>query len=487
MVSNNPSEQPPKAGIIHKDIKETSALTHIECLETAFFRISFAISAHKGLNTILEVIGRESLNCLKASRSTIFFMDPKTGILTRQFTHALNPQDEPIGLFEEMEVAQKVLQENRPFLAGGREIISLMGVPLSFKGKTMGVLSLVLIDEEYGFDEKSLQFFSSFANLASAAMEMIDLLETAQNGRNLRVVYERYVDNLLNQLQTPAEKESPRAESHAVEIQGEQEVDKEKLHEGPSKEKVAGVQKTKASKEESGPAPVYNRLVSSAEKGSQRPESHAVKIQGGQKVDKEKLHEGPSEEKVAGVQRTKASKEESGPAPVYNRLVSSAEKGGPRPESHAVKIQGGQKVDKEKLHEGPSEEKVPWVQGSIVTPKEESGIERRKDERVDAVVRVEFQEEYWGFTKDLSRGGAFILTPNPAELGDHFVLKLHIADGGEPIEVTCKVIWTNKYGKETWDMRRGMGVKFLNLQHEVKKRIETYIESRKSRTLQLEN
>ncbi len=127
------------------------------------------------------------------------------------------------------------------------------------------------------------------------------------------------------------------------------------------------------------------------------------------------------------------------------------------------------------------------MQGSIVTPKEESGIERRKDERVDAIVRVEFQEEDWGFTKDLSRGGAFILTPNPAELGDQFVLKLHMADGEEPIEVTCKVVWTNKYGKETPDLRRGMGVKFLRLQPEVKKRIETYIESRKSRTLRLKN
>jgi uncharacterized protein (TIGR02266 family) len=172
---------------------------------------------------------------------------------------------------------------------------------------------------------------------------------------------------------------------------------------------------------------------------------------------------------------------------LLNQLQKSAEKESPRSESHAVKIQAEQKVEKEKFHEDPSKESVPWVQGKIITLKEESGIERRKDERVDTIVRVEFQEEFWGFTKDLSRGGAFILTPNPAELGDEFLMKLHMPGSGEPIEVTCKVIWTNKYGKETQDLRRGMGVKFLSLQPEVKKRIETYIESRKHRTLRSKN
>jgi uncharacterized protein (TIGR02266 family) len=186
------------------------------------------------------------------------------------------------------------------------------------------------------------------------------------------------------------------------------------------------------------------------------------------------------------MQGTKPLKEESGTGIAYNRLQGPAKKESQRSESHAVKIQAEKKVDKEKFHEGPSKEKVPWVQGSIISG-EESGAERRKDERVDAIVRVEFQEEYWGFTKDLSRGGAFILTPNPAELGDQFVLKLHMSDGGEPIKVTCKVIWTNKYGKETQDLRRGMAVKFLKLQPEVKKRIETYIESRKNRNLRLKN
>ena len=119
-------------------------------------------------------------------------------------------------------------------------------------------------------------------------------------------------------------------------------------------------------------------------------------------------------------------------------------------------------------------EKIPWAQGFIF-PKENSAINRRKDERIEVTVRVEFDEEYWGLTQNLSNGGAFILTPNPMDLGDEFLLKLHIANGGEPVEVACKVVWTNIYGKETEALRRGMGVKFLELRPEDQNRIQEYI------------
>jgi Tfp pilus assembly protein PilZ len=67
------------------------------------------------------------------------------------------------------------------------------------------------------------------------------------------------------------------------------------------------------------------------------------------------------------------------------------------------------------------------------------------------------------------------------ELGEQFVLKLRLPDGGGPIEMACKVIWTNKYGKESQYLRRGMGVKFLNLTDEVQKRVEEFIKSQEKK------
>jgi Tfp pilus assembly protein PilZ len=367
-------------GIIRKDIKEPKALIHIECLETAFFEISSVISAHRDLNTILEVIVRESLHCLKANRCSIFIMDEENGTLKVQSTYASDSFHKQLGLHEEREVAQKTLKQNKPSLLGGprdfsdffkyeereRKITSLMSIPLSSGEKTMGVLSVVLINEEYGFDEKSLQLFFSFANLASIAMQMVDLHEEVSKAKGFRSTYERYLDNMLSRLQGLSEKE---------------------------------------------PQPVDRQIA-----------------------------EIPVEETE-------------------------------------------QRVDEKEFYEGQDQEKVAWVKGTI-TLKEESGIDRRKDERVETIVRVEFDEECWGFTKNLSKGGASILTPDPMELGDEFFMKLHMPDGEEPIEVACKVVWTNKYSMQTHDMRRGMGIKFSGLRPGVQKRIGEYIKSKKKPSIE---
>jgi len=379
MVSSKDLGQSPRTGLTHKDSEETSALLHIERLETALFNISSAITAHQDLNKILEVIARESLNCLKANRSTIFLIDPKSGNLKPQFTQALDPLDERVGLFEEREVAQNAFEHKKPLLVGGRgkssdfsqsqkheqKIISLMSFPLSSKGDTIGVASLVLISEENGFDEKNMQFFSSFANLASIAMEMFALPEGTPKGKSFRIPDERSPENILDQPPSPPEKESQSTDEPIVKIKAEQKVEEKRVLEGPTKEKIA------------------------------------------------------------------------------------------------------------------------WAPGTV-SLKEESDIDRRREERVETTVRAEFQEEYWSSTKNLSNGGAFILTSTPMDLGDEFLLKLHLPDGGEEVEVDCKVVWTNQYGRETQDLRRGMGVKFLNLQPEVQKRIQTYIDSQQNKNLRLE-
>ncbi len=86
-----------------------------------------------------------------------------------------------------------------------------------------------------------------------------------------------------------------------------------------------------------------------------------------------------------------------------------------------------------------------------------------------------------GFADDLTPGGVFIRTPNPMELGEQFLLKLHMSDGEGPIEMACKVIWTNKYGKESQHLRRGMGVKFLNPADDLQKRVEEFIRSQRKK------
>ena len=107
----------------------------------------------------------------------------------------------------------------------------------------------------------------------------------------------------------------------------------------------------------------------------------------------------------------------------------------------------------------------------------ELGIERRQDERLDGVIQVEFEDHLLAETVNISGGGVFIRTNDPLDIEEQFYLKLHIPDGQEPAEVLCKVVWTNKYGKESDDLPRGMGVKFIKIKAQDKKRIEDFIQA----------
>jgi uncharacterized protein (TIGR02266 family) len=317
---------------------------------------------------------RESLTCLWANRSTLFLQDPNSDVLKAQFTHVLDPRYQQVGVAEEKEIAKKSLRQGKPLLLAGAEsfsdffkyeerenkITSLMSVPLFVRGKATGVLSGLLINEKFNFDEKSLRFFSSFANLASTAMELVQLQDEVKRGNEFRVTYEKHLDHILAQMQSLSDREQQRIQNHISIIQAER------------------------------------------------------------------------------------------------------------------------KAEDPGFLESMTNERVPWAQGTILL-QNEPGTERRKDERIEIMVRVEFEEEYCCFTGDLSRGGAFVLTQNPMDLGEEFNLKIHMPDGGEPVEVGCKVVWTNIFGKESNGLRRGMGVKFLQLQPPDQIRIEEFIKAYKSK------
>ena len=340
-------------------------------LQTAFSRISSAISAHDDLPATLELIARESLICLKAQRSTIFLQEKKGGILKSQFSLTTNPQYEGVNLLEEKEVARKASGMMRPFLLQepkdfsdffkyeerSQKITSLLCIPLSSRGKPIGALSVVLVKEGRSFGEKDLQLLSVFGNHASIAIENAHLQEELRKRISFGRSYQKYLDDTLNHLENLSEEERRRIEAHIKMLLQTQKGDEDSSLEAQPKEKVEGVK------------------------------------------------------------------------------------------------------------EGPGSSR-------------ESGLDQRKGDRTEGVSRVEFTGESLRLADEVTPGGIFIRTPNPMELGEKFILKLNMSDGEQPIEVACKVIWTNSNGTESHDSRRGMVVKFLKLEQEAQKRIEEYIRSR---------
>ena len=94
-------------------------------------------------------------------------------------------------------------------------------------------------------------------------------------------------------------------------------------------------------------------------------------------------------------------------------------------------------------------------------------------------VQVEIENSAKKGAGDLSQRAIFIPTSNPRDLGEQFLLKLYPAEG-QPLDLPCKVIFSNKYGKESQNLRRGMEIKFLDLPPELEKQVGEYLHSLES-------
>lgn len=99
-------------------------------------------------------------------------------------------------------------------------------------------------------------------------------------------------------------------------------------------------------------------------------------------------------------------------------------------------------------------------------------------ENITEKIQVEIEEPSGKAGSDLSRANIFIPSANPRDLGEQFNLRLYLSEG-QPLEVPCKVIFSNKYGQESQNLRRGMGIKFLDLPPEVQKQLEEHIQASK--------
>lgn len=246
--------QSPKRWEVHKDLEEGKPPSELERFERAFFQISSVIRVRKGLPTILAVVARESLKFLKAYRSTIFLLDEASGTLETQYTYAPDLADKEVNPLEEKEIAGKALKQGSPLLLRepedfsdfarsaeqDRKITSLLSIPLFSQGKSVGALSLVLINEKRSFSEKELRCLSIFANQASIAVENAHLQEEVGREIHLRKTFEHYLDQIFYRLQGNIEKEYQAIEEHIGNVAAGQIAGKKYPSENPPGEKIPG-------------------------------------------------------------------------------------------------------------------------------------------------------------------------------------------------------------------------------------------------------
>ncbi len=109
--------------------------------------------------------------------------------------------------------------------------------------------------------------------------------------------------------------------------------------------------------------------------------------------------------------------------------------------------------------------------------------EKRKAPRVPIELRIDYRKLntfFADYTKNISRGGTFIKTDKPLDIGTRFLFSLWLPNRGEPVELHGEVRWVRRPGEPASDDgedEAGMGIRFLFDSEEQRGRLESMVEN----------
>ena len=105
--------------------------------------------------------------------------------------------------------------------------------------------------------------------------------------------------------------------------------------------------------------------------------------------------------------------------------------------------------------------------------------DRRTSHRAAIVLNVEYKRVntfFADYTRNISKGGTFIRTDRPLQLGTEFVFALTIRTVAEPLKLRGRVRWVVSTEQTTPDQPAGMGIEFLYANDEELKSTEEIVE-----------
>ncbi len=105
--------------------------------------------------------------------------------------------------------------------------------------------------------------------------------------------------------------------------------------------------------------------------------------------------------------------------------------------------------------------------------------DRRHAPRAPIELRVEYKRLnsfFADYTRNISRGGTFIRTNKPLDIGTEFMFKLLIPKLPQPLELHGKVQWIVRPEDVTEGKEPGMGIGFIYASDFERRRIEGVVE-----------
>lgn len=116
--------------------------------------------------------------------------------------------------------------------------------------------------------------------------------------------------------------------------------------------------------------------------------------------------------------------------------------------------------------------------GATENPSEKAR-ERRSAERSAIELNVEYKRLntfFSDYTRNISKGGTFIRTERPLNIGTEFVFALTVKGLAEPVRLRGRVKWIVRASEATETSPAGMGIEFMFTDDEERRRTERTVE-----------
>ncbi len=145
----------------------------------------------------------------------------------------------------------------------------------------------------------------------------------------------------------------------------------------------------------------------------------------------------------------------------------------------AHKLDPGMGIQFVDFEEGFHQALERYIAESIKKGPEQKVLDRRAHKRISARLKVRFpsmdvlRKDY---SRDISKGGIFIQTNKPREIGDRFALTLVHPESGQELELVGEVVRISKLDPKLPGSLSGMGIRFAELDDEKRADIRRFLE-----------
>lgn len=105
--------------------------------------------------------------------------------------------------------------------------------------------------------------------------------------------------------------------------------------------------------------------------------------------------------------------------------------------------------------------------------------DRREHPRAPIELKVEYKRLnsfFADYTRNISRGGTFIRTKKPLDIGTDFVFRLTVPKMAEPLVLRGRVQWVVQPDDATEEQDAGMGIGFIFPSEADRQKIESLVE-----------